>query len=169
LVKKIRRISDQLIERASYFFLVLGGALIVIMALLTSYGVIMRYAFNNPEPYSYEFNMIFLVLCFVLAVPAVDRLGRHIRVDIVPTHLPQGTQDILLNIVGPIIGLVFCIVLVWKGGTDAWYALQIGQKSSSAWAAPLFPTKAIIPIGYGLLCLVLLARLCGGIASLKKR
>jgi TRAP-type C4-dicarboxylate transport system permease small subunit len=167
LANKINRISEQIIERASRIFLVLSGVLILLMSLLTSYGVIRRYAFDNPEPYSYEFNMMFLVLCFVLAVPAVDRLSRHIRVDIIPTHLPQRAQDILLNIVGPIIGLVFCVVLVWKGWTDAWYALQIGQKSSSAWAAPLFPTKIIIPIGYGLLCLVLVARLWSGITSLK--
>ena len=167
LANKINRISEQIIERASSLFLALGGVLIVLMAFLTSYGVIRRYAFDSPEPYSYEFNMIFLVLCFVLAVPAVDRLCRHIRVDIIPTRLPQRAQDILTNIVAPIIGLVFCVVLVWKGWTDAWYAFRIGQLSSSAWAVPLFPTKVIIPIGYGLLCLVLIARLYGGIASLK--
>jgi TRAP-type mannitol/chloroaromatic compound transport system permease small subunit len=167
LVNKVKQILEQLIERASQFTMVLAGALVVLMAFITTYGVVRRYIFNSPEPYSYEFSVIFLLLSFVLAVAALERLNRFIRVDILASRFSKGTNNVILNIVTPILGLAFCVILTWKGGADALYALQMGQLSRSAWQVPLFPIKIIIPIGYGLLCLVLITRLCRGLASLE--
>jgi TRAP-type mannitol/chloroaromatic compound transport system permease small subunit len=146
---------------------VLGGALMVLLALASTYGVARRYVFGDPDPHVYELNLIFLLLCFVVAVSGVERLNRHIRVDLIATHMPQGAQVILLNIIGPIVGLFLCAILTWKGWSDAWYAFSIGQVSASAWPVPLSPIKIIIPIGYALLCLVLIARLYRGLVSLK--
>jgi TRAP-type C4-dicarboxylate transport system permease small subunit len=167
LVNKVKQTLEKLIERASQFAMVLAGALVVLMAFITTYGVVRRYLFNSPEPYSYEFSVIFLLLSFVLAVAALERLNRLIRVDIVANRFSKGTNNIILNIIAPILGLAFCAILTWKGGADALYALQMSQLSRSAWQVPLFPIKIIIPIGYGLLCLVLIARLCRGLVSLK--
>jgi TRAP-type C4-dicarboxylate transport system permease small subunit len=167
LFSKIKQLLNQIIERASHFAMVLAGAMVVLMAFMTTYGVVRRYLFNSPEPYSYEFSVIFLLLSFVLAVAALERLNRLIRVDILANRFSKGTNNIILNIIAPILGLAFCAILTWKGGADALYALQMSQLSRSAWQVPLFPIKIIIPIGYGLLCLILIARLCRGLASLE--
>jgi TRAP-type C4-dicarboxylate transport system permease small subunit len=139
----------------------------VLMALTSTYGVVRRYLFGSPDPHVYELNLICLLLCFVLAVSGVERLNRHIRVDLIATRMPRSAQSILLNIIGPIVGLLLCVVFTWKGWGDAWHAFSIGQKSSSAWPVPLSPIKFIIPIGYGLLCLVLISRLYRIFASPK--
>jgi len=47
--------------------------------------------------------------------------------------------------------------------------LQIGETSQSAWEEPLWPTKMTVPVGAGLLCLVLLAQLSRGVASFIRR
>jgi TRAP-type C4-dicarboxylate transport system permease small subunit len=167
LFSEIKQLLNQIIERASHFAMVLAGAMVVLMAFMTTYGVVRRYLFNSPEPYSYEFSVIFLLLSFVLAVAALERLNRLIRVDILANRFSKGTNNIILNIIAPILGLAFCAILTWKGGADALYALQMSQLSRSAWQVPLFPIKIIIPIGYGLLCLILIARLCRGLASLE--
>jgi TRAP-type C4-dicarboxylate transport system permease small subunit len=167
LFSEIKQLLDQIIERASHFAMVLAGAMVVLMAFITTYGVVRRYLFNSPEPYSYEFSVIFLLLSFVLAVAALERLNRLIRVDIVANRFSKGTNNIILNIIAPILGLAFCAILTWKGGADALYALQMSQLSRSAWQVPLFPIKIVIPIGYGLLCLILIARLYRGLASLE--
>jgi TRAP-type mannitol/chloroaromatic compound transport system permease small subunit len=167
LLNQLKQTLDWLIERASHFIMVFAGMLVVLMAFITTYGVVRRYVFNSPEFYSYEFSVIFLLLSFVLVVAALERQNRFIRVDIVSNLLPDSVNNIILNILAPILGLVFISVLTWKGGVDALFAFKVGQTSSSAWQIPLFPIKIIIPIGYGLLCLVLIARLCRGLASLK--
>jgi TRAP-type mannitol/chloroaromatic compound transport system permease small subunit len=167
LANKVGQTAVWLIEHASHIFWAISGTLIVLMVFASAYGVIRRYAFNNPEPYSYEVSIIFLLWCFVFAVPELEKRSRHIRVDIITSHLPRIMQGIFLNIIGPVIGLFVCILLAWRGWTTAWYSLRIGEVSSSVWAVPLFPVKIIIPVCYGLLCLVLLIKLYRGVASLR--
>jgi TRAP-type C4-dicarboxylate transport system permease small subunit len=171
LVNKVKQILERL-ERGmdSVLELCLGfaGSLIVLMAFLATYGVVRRYFLRSPEAYSYEISLIFWIISFILAAAAVERQNRHLRMDIVSIHLPQNVQNILLNIVGPIAGLIFCVILTWKGGVDAWRTFQLGTISMSRLAEPLYPVKFILTFGYGMLCLVLIARLSHGIASLKK-
>lgn len=169
MVKRVIQILDRAIERAGYIALLISGILIMVMAWLSTYGVTRRYALNDPEPYSYQISTIFLVACVVLAIAGVQRLGRNLRVDFVASRLPEGVQDILFNIVGPMLALFYVVILTWQGWDTAWYSLQIGETSQSAWEEPLWPTKIVVPIGAGLLCLVLLAQLSRGVASLIQR
>jgi TRAP-type C4-dicarboxylate transport system permease small subunit len=151
------------IDWASRIFLGLSGILIVIMVFLTSYGVIRRYAFNSPEPYSYEMNVIFLLFSFIFAVSAVEMQDRHIRVDFISNRLPEIAQQILLNIIAPLLGLFCCLLLTWKSLDNALFSLGIGEVSSSIWKVPLFPIKIMVPLGYALLGFTLLARIYKGL------
>lgn len=159
---------DKIINQASHVFLVLSGILIVIMMFTATYGVIRRYAFHSPEPYSYEFSTMFMVFTFVFAISAVEKLGRHIRVDFISSRLSSRLQHIVLNIIAPIMGLFFAVMLTWQGMEVALFSLKIGEVSSSSWREPLFPIKLMVPIGYSLLLLVLLARIYKGFTSLRK-
>lgn len=153
-------------ERVSNFFALLSGILILLMAFTASYGVIRRYIFKSPEPYSYELSTMFLLWTFVLALAYLEKLDGHLRVDFFVVLLPKTIRKFLLNVFGPLVGLVFCSVLTWEGWKVAMYSLQIGEKSMSVWAVPLFPVKIIIPIGYGLLCVVLLFKIFRGFIKL---
>ena len=106
---------DNIVDKASHVFLVLSGILIVVMMFSATYGVVRRYAFDSPEPYSYEISTMFLLFSFVFAISAVEKLGRHIRVDFVSSRLPERAQHVILNIVAPIMGLFFVYMLTWKG------------------------------------------------------
>jgi len=159
---------EKIIDKASHVFLVLSGVLIVIMMLTASYGVVRRYVFNSPEPYSYELSTMFLLFSFVFAIAAVEKLDRHIRVDFISSHLSYRWQHIILNIIAPIMGLVFAFMLTWKGVDVALFSLKIGEVSSSSWREPLFPIKLMVPVGYAMLFLVLLTRIYKGLAALRK-
>ena len=71
--KKVKQLFDPWIERVNLGFVVFAGSLMVIMAFLSTYGATRRYAFRSPEPVSYEFSSMFLLLSFVLALAAVER------------------------------------------------------------------------------------------------
>lgn len=169
LITKVFKKLDYLIDRASHILLILSGVLVLIMAWVVSYGVVKRYAFHAPDPYTYEISTMFLLFCGVLAVAAVEKLERHVRNDILAVRFPEGMKLIVLKIIFPFLALLFCLLLTWKSVTNALYALQIGQVSSSPWAVPLAPIKFVIPVGYGLLCLVLFGKFCQGLAQLKGR
>ncbi len=159
---------DKIIDKASHVFLVLSGILIVIMMLTATYGVVRRYAFHSPEPYSYELSTMFLLFSFVFAISAVEKLNRHIRVDFISSRLSKRAQHIVLNIIAPFMGLFFATILTWQGMEVSLFSLKIGEVSSSSWREPLFPIKLMVPIGYALLLLVLLTRIYKGFTSLRK-
>ena len=167
MTNKVKQKIDRIIERASHAFLVLSGILIVIMMFSATYGVVRRYVFVSPEPYSYEISTMFLLFSFVFAISAVEKLGRHIRVDFISGRLPERAQHVILNIIAPLMGLFFAYMLTWKGVEVSLFSLQIGEVSSSSWREPLFPIKLMVPIGYTMLVLVVLTRIYKGFASLK--
>jgi TRAP-type C4-dicarboxylate transport system permease small subunit len=165
--KKFRQVVEPWIERINRVFVVTAGLLIVIMGILSAYGAIRRYAFRSPEPVSYEFASMFLLISFVLACAAVERQDRLLRCDLLLDRFPPGVRNVISNIVSPIMGITFFGIISWISFGDALRALEIGQVSRSAWPVPLFPVKLFIPLGYGFFCLTLLYRLILGSFRLK--
>jgi TRAP-type mannitol/chloroaromatic compound transport system permease small subunit len=165
---RIRRLVDPWIERINQLFVVSAGILIVIMGFLSAYGAIRRYAFKSPEPISYEFSCMFLLISFVLANAAVERQERLLRLDLLLDKFPYVVRNVVSNIISPIMGLTFFGIIAWISFGDALRALEIGQVSRSAWPVPLFPIKLFIPIGYGFFCVTLFYRLILGLIRLKR-
>ena len=156
------------LERTSHVLLIFSGILILLMGFAITYGVVLRYAFHAPEPYSYEFSAMFLLFSGVLAVAGVERLDRNVRNDLISTRYPRRMKVIVLSIIFPLLALIFVAILTWKSMGNALYALQIGQISASPWAVPLAPIKFVIPFGYILLCLILTAKFIQGFILLKE-
>ena len=169
LAKKFGQMVERFLERASSFCLLFSGVMILLIGVAVSYAATRRYLFDSPEPYSYEMSMILSVACAAFAISAVQWLRRNIRVDFVVNYFPQAVQAILADIVGPILGLFYVVIVTWQSWRAGWYSLQVGEISQSIWAVPLWPMKLLVPIGFGLLCLVLIAQLCRGVISLKER
>ncbi|MBN2041437.1 MAG: TRAP transporter small permease [Spirochaetes bacterium] len=164
---KILITIDLWIERINQVFVISAGFMVVIMAFISTYGAIRRYVFRSPDPVSYEFGCIFLLVSFVLAIAAVERQDRLLRADFFLDKFSDNIRNIISNIVSPVLGIVFFGMISWISFGDAMYAFKIGQLSRSSWPVPLFPVKIFIPIGYGFLCLVLLFRFTVGMANIK--
>jgi TRAP-type C4-dicarboxylate transport system permease small subunit len=166
LFKRLAQSLNRIIERAGYIALLFSGVLILLMSWLSTYGVGRRYLLNSPEPYSYELSTSFLVACVMLAIAGVQMLGRHLRVDFLASRFPQSAQDTLLDIVIPILALFYVALITWQSWDAAWYSLVIHETSQSAWREPWWPTKMAVPVGSGLLCIMLIAQLVRGVNSL---
>lgn len=166
--KRIGQVLERIVERASSAGLLFSGVMILLIGLAVSYAAARRYVFNSPEPYSYEISTMLSVTAAAFAIPAVQWLRRNIRVDFIAGYFPQTVQAILLDIIGPILALFYVAIVTWQSWRAGWYSLRIGEISQSVWAEPLWPMKLLVPIGFGLLCLVLVAQLCHGIISFKK-
>ena len=95
--QKFKHIVDPWIDRVNQVFVVLAGSMMVIMAFLQTYGSMRRYLFNSPEPISYEFSCMFLLLSFVLAIAAVERQDRLLRCDILLMRFPSKIVNIIAN------------------------------------------------------------------------
>jgi TRAP-type mannitol/chloroaromatic compound transport system permease small subunit len=168
MVKKIFLILDKVIERVGDWGLISSGILILIMSLLSTYAVTRRYVLHNPDSYSYELSTIFLTVCVVLALSGLQRYKRHLRVDFVANYLHPTFQTALLDIIGPVLGLIYVSIITWQSWGNALYSFQVHETSQSIWQEPLYPTKFSIPICMFWLDLVLLAQLARGIIAVVK-
>ncbi len=137
------------------------------MAFVTGYGVFTRYVLRDPNPYTYEIDSILMLACVVLALAHTQKLRRHLRVDLLDRSLPERFHLVLANVISPLIGLVFCAAVTWKAWDAAWSAFGTGEVTRGTWVIPTFPIRLIIPIGTGLLCLVLLKQILGYFTSPK--
>ncbi|MGD9118380.1 MAG: TRAP transporter small permease subunit [Dehalococcoidia bacterium] len=163
---KILRKLDGWISNLSQHLLLICGILILLMAFLSTFGVIMRHT-AGAEPYSYEFSAMFLLFGGVLAVAGVEFLDQHVRNDILASRFPRTMKIIVINIIAPLLAMTFCTVLTWKSMDNALYALSIGQTSQSTWRIPIAPVKLVIPAGFILLEIILFSKLIKGINYLR--
>ena len=163
---KILRFLDKIIELLSNVAILFSGILLLAMGFNVTYGVISRYIFNSPSIYAIEMTKILMIPALVLAVSYVQRNGRHLKVDFLSSHFPKMAQHVLSEIAVPIMGLFVVYVLVWKGWASMVYSFQIHETSFAVWEEPLWPVRLTIPIGYGLLCLVMIGQLFKGIGRL---
>jgi TRAP-type mannitol/chloroaromatic compound transport system permease small subunit len=167
LFARVMRKLDRWIGRISLTLMLVSGIMVLLMAWGETYGVVKRYVFHAPDPFAYELSTMFLLFSGVLAVAGVEWLDRHVRNDVVASRFSPRVKAIVLNTIFPLMALIFCIVLDWKSLDNALYALDIGQVSPSTWALPLAPIKFVIPLGYTLLCLVLIGKFVKGVARLR--
>jgi TRAP-type mannitol/chloroaromatic compound transport system permease small subunit len=110
-----------------------------------------------------------LLACVVLSIAYLQRQGQHLRADFLFNRFSQGSQAIITDIVGPLVALFYIGIIAWQSWDATLYSFLIHETSQSSWEEPLFPTKLVVPIGMGLLCLVLLAQLSRGVTSLVQR
>jgi TRAP-type mannitol/chloroaromatic compound transport system permease small subunit len=168
MIKKIFRVFERIIEWISEYGLVLSGIMIMIMTVLSTYGVGRRYIFNSPEPYSYDISTMLLLACVVFSVAGLQWSKRHLRVDFLASFFPDSVQNFLMDILTPILGLFYVFIITWKSWENFLYSFNIGEKSLSAWQELLWPIKLMVPLGMALLCLVLLIQLAHGIISISR-
>ncbi len=167
--KEKKNLIARSMEYLSQGGLVISGIFVMAMAFSSTYGVARRYIFHNPEPYSYEVSTILLIWCFVLSVAALQHQKRHIRGDFVLSRLPKSVQYFIDNLLAPTLGLLCAFILCWKGIPGAMFSLSIGEVSSSSWKEPIFPVKIVIPVGFGMLCIIIIYQIYEGFAGLRKK
>jgi TRAP-type mannitol/chloroaromatic compound transport system permease small subunit len=148
------------------FFVGISAVMVILMALATTYSVVRRYLLSSPD------NNAFLSICIITLVFAVfswaevQRLRKHIVVDYFSDRFNPRIQEILQNIVTPILGLLFCSVLAWKNWAGMVFAYQITQRTVTNIAIPVYPLRVMITFGVILLGLVLLVQLATYLAML---
>lgn len=156
-----------LLDHFARLLWLLAGLLIALMAFIVGYGVFTRYVLRNADPYTYEITSILMLAIAAFSIAYTHKLGRHLRIDILDRYFSELVRGIMLNIVSPIIGLIFCGVLVWKTWDAALFALQISEKTSGTLVIPTFPFRIMITIGTGVLCLILTAQILRYLTLLK--
>ncbi len=100
---------------------VLGGLLMLLVALVSSYSVVQRWITTNPVQGDFEIVSIGGGLAVFLCLPWAQQRGANILVDSFTTHAP-GWLNRGLDALWSLVYALFCAVLAWRmtlGAQDA--------------------------------------------------
>jgi len=150
LLRAIDAISENTGKFCSWFM--------VIAALLVLYEVIAHKVFGAPTRWVFETSLMLWGAYFVMVIAWTQRVGGHVSVDVIYNRFPTRVRVAL--------DLLFCLVLcfVWigaviVGGMEvAIRSWELGERTLTPWAPPIYPLKTVLPIAFALLGLQCLAK-----------
>jgi len=153
------------IDLINYWTGTLCSYVIFLMVLMMTYEVICRYLFNAPTVWSGELSQYALCVISMLGGGYAILLDEHVRVDILYQRFSTKRQA-AIDLCTWWLVLVFCFVLVWKGGEMAVESYLKGEKSMGFINFPMYPSLAMIPIGACLMLLQAVARITRNVLTL---
>jgi TRAP-type C4-dicarboxylate transport system permease small subunit len=135
---------------------------------LITYGVLMRYAFNNAPTWVDDSVGFLLVATVMLAAPATLRRGGHIGVDMLTERL-RGRAKRIAELWAMLAVAVVSSILIVNGWETAMSARELGILTSGNVEIPVWLLQIFLPLGGALMlivCLEALLRLACGAPSL---
>ena len=143
--------------------------LCVVLVLILSYEVMMRYVFNAPTIWVMQTSMMVGGTLIVLGWSYVHQQRGHVRVDVFYGRLSERGQS-LVNTIGALVFFFpFVGLLLYRAIIQAAYSLRMGERmSETAWYPPVFPMRLIMVIGLALFLLQGIAQLVRDVQALTR-
>lgn len=123
--------------------------ILFLMMLLIVVDVIGRYFFDSPTYVADEISGYALVAIVFLAVANTQRLGKHMVVTVVTTHL-SSTKRKWLELSTNIISLSFLIWFTWSTTMGVLESYNLQSVSHGVINTPYWIPKLLLPIGLSL-------------------
>ena len=141
-----------------------GWFLILLMMSFGVYDVIMRYLFDRPSQWIYLILQAGMVFLTIFAGGYALQHGAFVKMDAVYAHFSRRGKAIAdaFTFVAP---LLFCTVLIWKGIETAQLSIAMRQVTPTAVPIPLYPIKAMIPLGAFLVLIVAVKKFISNVGT----
>ena len=134
-------------------------ALAALMMVHVTFDVVLSQFVAEPMPgtvdyvsYYYMVGLVFLPLAFV------EFTNEHIKVDLIHGQLGPGARTVL-DMLALALSAVFYGLLTWQTWIDAVEKFMVGERSMGMAALTIWPGRVFLPLGAGLMVLLLLAKL----------
>ncbi len=126
----------------------------VIMILVVTYNVFMRYFLNMPTVWSFDMNYMLGGGMIALGMGFIMKHRENVRIDIVSSRFSQKTQLLIEAVFGLLFFTPVFLLISRVYWLDFINAVIIGEKSmQSCWYPPLWPFKLALAAGFTLLLL----------------
>ncbi len=137
--------------------------LVAVMFVLLLLEVGFRYLLNSPTVWTNELTQMLFGVYGILSGGYIMAHRGHVNVDLLYSHFGRRTQA-GLDIVTSIVFFIFTLALLYFGIDMAQESIGNLETTYSAWNPPIWPIKAAIPLGAGLLVLQGIVKLLQDIA-----
>ena len=145
-IKIVDRINDKVGVLTSW--------LTVLLVLVVSYDVFVRYIFGESSVGLQELEWHIFALIFLVAAAYTLKVDEHVRVDVFYTRFSPKNKA-WLNLLGSIFLLIpFCIIVILASENFVSISFRMGETSPDAGGLPArYILKTFIPISFFLLLL----------------
>lgn len=161
--KRMKSIA-KIFERISYFCNVLSTGIIVIMMFSVVLDVILRWL-KTPIYGVYELQGVLVGMTIYLGLAKAQEEKQHIGVNILSQYLPQRVTDVILIPITAL-SMVFFAWITYIYGVKAEEAYVSHEVIAGITKIPVFPLKAVMTFGLGLLTIQLFIDLVKNIKGL---
>ena len=127
-------------------------SIILIVCAFILYEVLKRYLLNAPTIWVHESTQLLFGACAILAGGFILKQDAHIRVDIIYEKLSQRSRAMMDIVTFPVF-FIYTATLLYFSAELAWDSVAKLEYSGSFWNPPIYPFKAMMPIGAFLLLL----------------
>lgn len=147
--------ADQALFRVESWLALLGGIAAFSLMILAVVSVTGRHTMNQPLPGYVDWIEQAMPLIAFIGISYTQRLGGHIRMDIVIGRL-RGRPLWVMEFITTLVKLLLMLLLVW--GTFAHFQRAFdfnaplwSRDSSMDISIPLWPAKLLVPVAFGVL------------------
>lgn len=147
------------------FCALLSGLAIFSLMFLAAYSVLGRKFFGSPLAGYVDYIEAAMPIIAIMGVSYVQRDGTHVRMDMLVSAL-KGRMLWFFELVSVLLILVLIVALTW----GAWEHFDrsfdcarplCSRDSSIDIGLPIWPSKLVVPIAFGVLCLRLILQAWG--------
>lgn len=146
-MKSTLLVADRSLGRLDACLAALAAACLLAMMGVTFVDVFMRYALNAPLRWSFDLitNYLLTASFFFGFAFALGR-NEHVAVDYFARSLPPSLYHWGVGVGFLVASLMFAVV-IWLGAAETWHAWVENESLMGAYVWPVWPAKAVIPIG----------------------
>lgn len=135
-----------------------AAACTVIALFVTCHMIFVRAVLGQSTIWQTEAVIYLMIAATAVGLPYVQKLRGHVNVDLIPLMLPPRVRRVLAYVT-LLATLAVIALLAWHSGHIWLEAYDRGWKSSTVWAPPLWVPYLVLPVGFGLYGLQLVADL----------
>ncbi len=142
----------------------LSGLSVLVITIMITFDVLMRYFLNKPQLFVDELSTLILILIIFGGIAHTFQRGGHIRVDLLTTRLGRRANR-ALRIFTLLLGIIFLGIITQNTLLSSIVAYRL-ERLSMVMFYPLWIPMLLIPLGTGLMALVMVIKV---IAEVKAR
>lgn len=131
--------------------------IILFLMCITMYDVVMRYFFNAPTIWAYQLAGLLFAPLWLLAGAWLLSQDEHVRMDVIYLRFTSRGRAII-DLVTYTFFFFYCILILTYGWDWFWLSFIRQEHLRTIWKPLLWPFKAAIPIGAGLILLAGIAK-----------
>lgn len=150
---------DEYLFKVESLFNIIAGIVIFMTMLLGVIQVVGRSFFNQPVPAYVDIIELMMATFAFLGISYCQKLGGHVRMEIVMKHF-KGRAFWVAEVVNTLLMMWIIAVLLIYGYEHFLRAFEFGDSTIDG-DYPLWPSKLVVPVAFGLLLIRLTVNLVG--------